>query len=353
MIAGANEDTLAILGKPLATRSAPISTAANMTRQEIFDLIRADLAEVERTFGADTVCSVDAVTALGQYLQLGGGKRLRPALVLLSAGLCGYRGPSAVRLAAVVEIIHTATLVHDDIIDGADVRRGRPSTNSRWGNHMSVLAGDWLYMQSFQIALRERNFRILDLLINLTQLMVEGELIQLEKLGRIDIGDEEHLDLVYRKTACLFAACMQLGAMIAGQNAERETNLAEFGRNIGMAFQLVDDLLDLTADESTLGKPVGSDLREGKVTLPIIYALKKCRAEERRKVVTVLAERAFHTVSQREIVELVGRYDTPAAVKERARSYTDRALDCLDVFPDSPYKRALQALPEFILNREN
>src|ERR1022692_3509090 len=169
--------------------------------QEIFDLIRTDLGEVERAYGADTVCSVDAVTAMGQYLQLGGGKRLRPAMVLLSAGLCGYRGPSAVKMGAVVEIIHTATLVHDDIIDGADVRRGRPSANSRWGNHMSVLAGDWMYMQAFSIALRERNFRILDLLIYLTQMMVEGELMQLEMVGRIDLTEQEHLDLVFRKTA--------------------------------------------------------------------------------------------------------------------------------------------------------
>ncbi len=324
-----------------------------MTRQEIFDLIREDLAGVEHAFGADTVCSVDAVTAIGQYLQLGGGKRLRPALVLLSSGLCGYRSPSAVRLAAVVEIIHTATLVHDDIIDGAEVRRGRPSTNQRWGNHMSVLAGDWLYMQSFQIALRERNFHILDLLINLTQIMVEGELIQLEKLGKMDITEEEQLDLVHRKTACLFAACTQLGAILSGQDAQREAALADFGRNLGMAFQLVDDLLDWTADESTLGKPAGSDLREGKVTLPIIYALQRCGSQERHSVATVLAERAFHSVSQTGIVEILRRYDVPEAVKSRARSYTDRALGHLAGFPDSPYKRALQALPEFILNRKN
>src|SRR5258708_1061741 len=182
-----------------------MNAASQMSRQEIFDLIRDELAEVERAYGADTICSVDAVTAMSQYLQLGGGKRLRPAMVLLSAGVCGYHGTpqnnSAVKLGAVVEIIHTATLVHDDIIDGAEVRRGRASTNSRWGNHMSVLAGDWLYMQAFQMALRERNFRILDLLINLTQLMVEGELVQLDHIGRIDLTEQEHMELVYRKTA--------------------------------------------------------------------------------------------------------------------------------------------------------
>lgn len=324
-----------------------------MTRQEIFDLIRDDLAEVERTYGADTVCSVDAVTAMGQYLQLGGGKRLRPTMVLLSAGMCGYRGPSAVKMGAVVEIVHTATLVHDDIIDGADVRRGRPSANSRWGNHISVLAGDWMYMQSFQLALRERNFRILDLLINLTQLMVEGELMQLDRLWRIDITEQEHLDLVYRKTACLFTVCAQLGAVVAGETPEREHDLAEFGRNLGMAFQLIDDLLDFTADEATLGKPVGNDLREGKVTLPVIHTLARCTPEERGLIATVLTERGYHTVSQRRIVELIERYDAPAEMKRRARVYTDRALDHLSRFPESPYKRALQAVPEFVLNRDN
>ena len=312
-----------------------------------------DLAEVERIYSADTVSSVDAVTAMGQYLQLGGGKRLRPAMVLLSAGLCGYQGQSAIKMGAVVEMIHTATLVHDDIIDNADVRRGRPSANSRWGNHTSVLAGDWMYMQAFQMALRERNFRILDLLINLTQLMVEGELMQLESLGRIDVTEQEHMELVYRKTACLFSACAQLGAMVANESPERENDLAEFGRNLGMAFQLVDDLLDFTADEATLGKPVGNDLHEGKVTLPVIHTLQRCTPAERGLIATVLTEKAFHTVSQRRIVELVERYEAPAAVKKRAREFTDRALDHLSRFPESPYKRALQAVPEFVLNRDN
>ncbi len=327
--------------------------SVQMTRDEIFELIREDLDRVELAFGADTVCTVGAVTAIGHYLQISGGKRLRPALVLLSSMLCGYSGPAAIQLGAVVEIIHTATLVHDDVIDGADMRRGRPSTNWRWGNHMSVLAGDWLYMQSFQIALRERNFHIVDVLIHLTQMMVEGELLQLEKLGQINITEEEHLELVYRKTACLFAASMRLGAVIGGQNPAVEEDLGEYGRNLGMAFQLVDDLLDFTASERTLGKPVASDLREGKVTLSLICALRHCTAEERRRVATVLEERAFHSVGHGEILEILARYETPAAVMARASEYARRALLHLERFSDSPYKRALEALPEFVLHREH
>ena len=177
------------------------------------------------------------------------------------------------RLAAVVEMIHTATLVHDDVIDIAKTRRGRPSTNVVWGNHISVLAGDWLYMQAFQVALRERNFHLLDVLISLTQMMVEGELLQFERLHRIDITEADYMELVDRKTASLFSACAALGAIAGGADEAVESKLSEFAWNLGMAFQLVDDILDFTSTEKILGKPAGNDLREGKVTLPMIYAL--------------------------------------------------------------------------------
>jgi octaprenyl-diphosphate synthase len=327
--------------------------SVQMSRDEVFDLVREDLQLVEQAFGTDTICSVEAVTSIGHYLRLSGGKRIRPALLLLAAKLCGYSGPPAIQLGAVVEIIHTATLVHDDVIDGADKRRGRPSTNSRWGNHRSVLAGDWLYMQAFQMALRQRNFHILDILIHLTQMMIEGELLQLEYVGRGDITEEQQLDLVHRKTACLFAGSAQLGAVIAGQPAAVESELCEYGRNMGMAFQLVDDLLDFTAHESTLGKPVGSDLREGKVTLPLIYALRLCAEEERALVLRVLEERASTSVSAAQILTILERYRTPAAVMEKAGAYAREALVHLAHFPDSPFRRALEALPEFVLHRDS
>ncbi len=183
----------------------------------IFDLVRDDLALVEQEIAAQSRGAIEPVAEISSYLREGGGKRLRPALLLLSAGAAGYRGESAIRLGAVVEMIHSATLVHDDVIDGAETRRGRPSTNARWGNHMSVLAGDWLYMQSFEMALRERNFAVLDILIDLTQNMVEGELLQLACLGRIDLTEAEAIDLAYRKTACLFSGCARLGAVLGKQ----------------------------------------------------------------------------------------------------------------------------------------
>ncbi len=205
-------------------------------------------------------------------------------------------------------MLHTATLVHDDIIDEADTRRGRPSSNTTWGNSKCVLAGDWLYMQAFSAALEERNFHVLDLLISLTQQMVEGELLQIEKLGHL-INEEEYFDLIYRKTACLFKVSMQLGAAITphdfGDAAMIESQLGEYGRNLGLAFQIVDDVLDLTAAEDVLGKPVASDLREGKATLAVIHALERGTGADREAIRTVLADRSFTSVSHPQILEIL------------------------------------------------
>src|SRR5881628_3745971 len=210
-----------------------MSTPATISASEIFELLREDLAALEEEFGRDTVSGVRAITEIGEYLRAGGGKRIRPALLLLSSKLFDYQGRGAIRLGAVVEIIHTATLVHDDIIDEAQIRRGRPAANTKWGNSKCVLAGDWLYMQAFKIAVQERNFRVLDVLIDLTQQMVEGELLQMEKLGKI-ISLEEHFDLIFRKTACLFSVCMRLGAILGGATAEQEEQVGKYGRDLGM-----------------------------------------------------------------------------------------------------------------------
>src|SRR5690348_18230548 len=291
---------------------------------EVFDLLRDDLAAIEREFGRDTVSGVTAITEIGEYLRAGGGKRLRPALLLLSARLLNYEGSGAVRLGAVVEIIHTATLVHDDIIDEAKTRRGRPAANTQWGNSKCVLAGDWLYMQAFKIAVQERNFRILDTLIELTQQMVEGELLQIEKLGKL-ISLDEHFDLIYRKTACLFSVCMRMGAILGGATPEEEEQVAKYGRDLGMAFQIVDDVLDLTASESVLGKPVASDLREGKVTMAVIHALDRCTPQERAHIATVVEQREFNGVSHADILEILTRYGSVEAATATATQYADSA----------------------------
>jgi octaprenyl-diphosphate synthase len=328
-----------------------LSAPATINGKEIFDLLRDDLVALESEFGQETVSGVEAITEIGQYLRAGGGKRIRPALLLLAAKLFNYRGRGAVRLGAVVEIIHTATLVHDDIIDDAKTRRGRPAANTQWGNSKCVLAGDWLYMQAFKIAVQERNFRILDTLIELTQQMVEGELLQMEKLGR-PITLEEHFDLIFRKTACLFSVCMRLGAILGGAAADQESALARYGHDLGMAFQIVDDVLDLTASEDALGKPVASDLREGKATMALIHALERCTPAERVKIETILRERAFNGVTHAQILEILDHYGSLEAATARALHYAESARRAICTFPESEVKRALLWAPEFVVARE-
>ncbi len=297
--------------------------------------------------------AIEPVAEISRYLLGGGGKRLRPALLLLSARYSGHAGDSAIRLGAVVELIHSATLIHDDVIDGADTRRGRPSANSRWGNHKSVLAGDWLYMQSFQMALTERNFKILDVLIELTQDMVEGELVQLSKLGRMDLTEEDALELAARKTACLFAGCARLGAVLGDLDDAGEQAMADYGHFAGLAFQLVDDLLDFTASPEQLGKPVLSDLKEGKVTLPLIYALESTGDEGRRLVRTVLEEKGFESVRPDQINELVHKSGALDRTRSAAHDFAERAKACLNGNAKSDFGRALLTVPDFILERDN
>ena len=323
----------------------------SISAREAFELVQSDLQAVEREISVESVASVEALTTINQYLQAGGGKRLRPALLLLCNRLFGPATDCARRLAAVVEMIHTATLVHDDVIDIAKTRRGRPSTNVVWGNHISVLAGDWLYMQAFQVALREQNFHILDVLISLTQMMVEGELIQLERLHRIDITEADYMELVDRKTASLFSACACLGAVAGGADEARESKLGDFAWNLGMAFQMVDDILDFTSSEKILGKPSGNDLREGKVTLPMIYALESASADERRAVETVIGDGSYEQVPFMRILQILEQHGAIARAYERAHSFTEKAREILSEYPASPAQRALQAIVELVTER--
>jgi octaprenyl-diphosphate synthase len=332
--------------------ASPSRLRHSLTAREIHALVREDLERVERTIGLESMASVSAVTAISRYLNANGGKRLRPILLLLSSRLAGDAGDSAVRLAAVVEMIHTATLVHDDVIDIAETRRGKPSPNVVWGNHTSVLAGDWLYMQAFQIALRERNFHVLDILIALTQMMVEGELIQLERIGRIDISEADYMELVDRKTASLFSACARLGAVVAGATEDAESRLGEFAWNLGIAFQLVDDILDFTAHEIVLGKPVGNDLREGKVTLPLIYALESCVNGDRAVVETVLRDRNYDNVPFSEVLGFIERHSGINRARERAQAFSEKARAIITDFPESPWQRALVGITDLVTERE-
>ena len=328
-----------------------MSTISIATADEVFSLVRDDLAAIEREFSLQSDSPIAVVTDIAQYLMAGGGKRIRPLLLLLSAKALACTAASRIRLGAVVEMLHTATLVHDDIIDEADTRRGRPSSNTTWGNAKCVLAGDWLYMQAFHNALEERNFKVLDLLISLTQQMVEGELLQMQKLGHL-INEEEYFDLIYRKTACLFKVSMQLGAAITRASAETDSHLGEYGRNLGIAYQIVDDVLDLTAAENVLGKPVASDLREGKATLAVIHALERGTGADREAIRTVLADRSFNHVSHLQILEILHRHGSLAYAMDTACAYAEAARLSLTILPDSDAKRALLWVPGFVTSRD-
>src|SRR5918911_258145 len=246
-----------------------------VTARRIFSLIASEMAEVEAEFERQARSNIQVIAYIGGYLRASGGKRVRPALTILSNYVVGGDGASysSIRMAAVMEFLHTATLVHDDIIDNAETRRNRPSINSRFGNQTAVLMGDWLYMSAFETSLAERSLQFLDILTAATRKMTEGELLQLTTLGSTEITEEEYLDILQRKTAYLFSACCEIGAVMGGADATQQEALRRYGMNLGTAFQLVDDLLDFTASEEVLGKAAGVDLLEGKLTLPLIYLL--------------------------------------------------------------------------------
>lgn len=328
-----------------------MSTTAITTAKEVFDLLRDELVAMEQEFERLSASEVDSITEIAGYLREGGGKRIRPALLLLAAKALGYNGDSSIRLGAVIEMVHTATLVHDDIIDVADIRRGRPSANTQWGNSKCVLAGDWLYMQAFRVALEERNFHILDLLIGLTQQMVEGELLQMESLGS-SLTEHDYYELIYRKTACLFRVSMQLGCVLAGVSPSMEKALGEYGRNLGLAFQIVDDVLDLTASEAVLGKPTASDLREGKATLAVVHALKHGTAEERTDILAVIEDQGFERVHHERILAILHRNGSLDHAIRVADAHAEAARGNLSMLQDSEFKRALMWVPDFVVSRD-
>jgi octaprenyl-diphosphate synthase len=310
------------------------------------------MAQVEEELVRQSSCGIPLIDSIGQYICRSGGKRIRPAILLLGSEMCGYEGSVGPKIGAVIEMIHSATLVHDDIIDNANVRRGRASVNAQWGNEITVLMGDWLYMTSFRLALGERNLKILDILIDATRKMVEGELIQLTLNGNLDITEEQHMDISVRKTACLFSACSQLGGVLGAAGEEKEELLRLYGLNVGLAFQLVDDVLDLTSDENVLGKPVGSDLKEGKLTLPLIYLMRDGEPHHRKLVRNALSDENLDAAGREEISQLVRDYHTAERVLKKAHDYAEQAQACLKDFPPCKARDAMMSIPDYIVERD-
>jgi octaprenyl-diphosphate synthase len=325
----------------------------SLALSQIFEPIRADLEKVDEEFGRHVQSRVSLIPQIGQYIRTSGGKRMRPAVLLMASRLSGYTGDRAILYAAVVEFIHTATLVHDDIIDDADLRRGRLAVHSRWGNDITVLLGDYLYIKSMALALTHDTLDIVRLLCDVTLKMIEGELYQLTKNGDADISEEDHFDIMRRKTAYLFGGCAQIGGLLGSVSKEREQALREYGFNLGIAFQLVDDLLDYTGDAETVGKPIGSDLREGKVTLPLIHLQRHENDGVGARIIRdVIASRTVTQEQWNELRRCLREHASIDYAYRRAVEYADGAKKHLYAFQPSPERDALLALPDYVLSRD-
>jgi len=318
----------------------------------LFEPIRDDLRAVEREFARHVQSQVAVIPAIGNYVKDGGGKRIRPAVLLMAARMAGYTGERAVLYASVLEFIHTATLVHDDIIDEAELRRGRDAAHTRWGNHLAVLFGDFLYLKSMWLALTQDDLEIIRLLCDVTLRIVEGEIYQLTKKGVVDLSEEEHLDIVRRKTAYLFAGCARIGGMLAPITTEQQEALWDYGLHIGMAFQLVDDLLDFTGDEAALGKPVGGDLREGKMTLPVIHLLARGDGRADTLVRKIVREQDVTHDDWRDLRMLLAQTRSIDYAQSTAVEFVERAKRALRAFPPSAARDALLFLPDYVLSRD-
>lgn len=327
-----------------AALSAPLPAA--------FAVIEGRLDAVEESFRANLASPVRLIAEIGDYVAAGGGKRVRPALHLLCAKLCGYEGPHDVLMATVLEFIHSATLIHDDIIDEAKTRRGRPSVNRRWGANVTVLFGDYMLAKAMEMALDAGSLRIMRKLAEVTMRMTEGEMLQTRHAGRLDLSVEEHLDLIERKTAVLFSGCCEIAGMLGGVSPDREERLRGYGLNLGLAFQIVDDLLDFTGDPRTLGKPSANDLREGKVTLALIDLLASGPARGRELARAVLDGGAADGPEIAELTALLEANGSIARARECAGRYAAKAAAQLAPFPAGPAREALEALPGLLVLRD-
>ena len=334
------------------TRRAKLVNNTALDLTHIFEPIREDLERVDAEFGRHVQSQVELIPRIGKYIQTSGGKRVRPAVLLMAARLCGYRGDRAVLYASVVEFVHTATLVHDDIIDDSHMRRGRLAVHSQWGNDVTVLLGDYLYIKSMALALTHDELDIIRLLCDVTLRMIEGELYQLTKNGDPDLTEEEHFEIIRRKTAYLFSGCARIGGMLAKGSPERVAALSEYGFKMGVAFQLVDDLLDLTGSVERLGKPVGSDLREGKITLPVITLLKKADVTTGDLIRAVVRDRELPRERWEAISRKLVEHHAIEDAYARAVTFVEEAKQALQVFPPSPERDALMALPDYVLTRD-
>ncbi len=324
----------------------------NVAAKKIFSLIKTEMGLIEAEFERQASSNIQVINYLGEYLRASGGKRVRPALLVLSNyatnGTASHK--NVIRLATVMEMLHTATLVHDDIIDNAETRRSRASVNARFGNQTSVLMGDWLYMSAFETSLKERSLEILDILTRLTRKMTEGELIQLTTLGRTNTSETEYFDILERKTAFLFSACCEIGAILSNAPNDWQIALRNFGMNLGTAFQLADDLLDFTAEEEVLGKASGADLLEGKLTMPLILLMKN-EPQLKADLEQIMHDGKYEKFSRQMLLEKLETLGLLEETRRLAYTFADNAVKNLELLPKTEYRSALEEIPSYMIER--
>ena len=321
------------------------------TMNIITDLIGNELAQVEDEFKKNLKSDVSLISKIGEYLLLSGGKRFRPTILLLCAKLCGYQGRRQIQVASVIEFIHTAALLHDDVVDEAELRRGNASANSIWGSEASVLVGDFLLSKSFFLMVDDGDLKILNAISRATTRMAEGEIQELMKTSDLSLTEEEYLSIVTNKTASLMSATCQIGAILAGVDGKKEQALADFGMNLGIAFQFTDDSLDYTSTEKQFGKEIGIDLQGGKITLPLIHTLRSCSPREREELVEIILSETLDDRGFLSVVDLINKYGGIEYTLEKARGYVAKATGHLDRFHPSREKTALLAMANHVVKR--
>ncbi|PYN53045.1 MAG: octaprenyl diphosphate synthase [Candidatus Rokuibacteriota bacterium] len=330
----------------------PTPTLEQVLKERVAGLVGEDLEAVEAEIRRELDSPVALIGEMGGYIAGAGGKRLRPILLLLAARLAGAHGPRAVRLACVVELLHTATLIHDDVVDQAPLRRGRPSANAQWGDDASVLVGDHLYSKSFAMLVRDNDRAVLETLARATVSMTEAEVFQLQ-LKRSGVTSEaDYMRIITQKTASFISACCRIGALLGAAPGPQVEALTRYGLDVGVAFQISDDSLDFVADEARFGKAIGADLREGKRTLPLIALLERAKPIELERVWALLRRRALEPVELAEIRQLVLEHEGVAYARARAHAYARKAKADLEIFPPSEERETLALVADFVVDRD-
>ena len=320
---------------------------------DVYNHIQAELGRVEESLKIFSASPNRLISEISNYLFQKKGKRIRPALLILCSRLLNYQGEEHIFMAALVEFIHTASLIHDDIIDNAGLRRGRDSVHARWGPNISVLLGDYLYIRTIGLSQESAHPEIIRILTDVSARMIEGELTEYHLSGNLETAEQDYIDIIDKKTASLFSAACQIGAILSRATREQERRLVDYGRNLGLAFQVTDDLLDFQGEEKRLGKPVLSDLSEGRITLPLIYALRHDGSESRERLRTLLEKKKLDRRAKGEILDIIKANGALDYGHRKAEEFSRRAREVVSGFPESTHRDALSLLAEFVLNRDS